>query len=241
MTRLKKIAFAVGLLIGATFTSQAFASVVMTGTRVIYPASAREKAIQLTNQSASPYLVQLWLDKGNKSSTVQTSDAPFITSPQIFRVNANSGQVVRLIYSGDNLPTDRESIFYLNFVQMPAVKASEQTANKLLLVFKNRLKVFYRPNNLAGNPDALSNSLTLTLQGKEIVVNNNSGYYATIRNASIVSSGRHRPLIVDEMIAPKSKTHWSIANTARPVKGDTVSVTLINDFGADVSSELTLQ
>ena len=241
MTRLKKVASAIGLLICATLTSQAFASVVMTGTRIIYPASAGEKAIQLTNQGTPPYLVQLWLDKGNKNSTPETADAPFITTPQIFRVNANSGQVVRLIHSGDKLPSDRESVFYLNFVQMPAVKASEQMDNKLLLVFKSRLKVFYRPDDLAGNPDVLSDSLTLTLQGQEIVVNNSSGYYASIRNASIVSSGKSRSLIGDVMIAPKSKAHWSIANTARPVKGDTVSVTLINDFGAEVSSELTLQ
>ncbi|MFJ2364011.1 molecular chaperone [Pseudomonas sp. NPDC087697] len=240
MTRLKKIALAVSLLIGATVASESFASVVMTGTRVIYPASAREKAIQLTNHDTHPYLVQLWLDKGNKHSTAQTADAPFVASPQIFRINANSGQVVRLIYSGDNLPTDRESAFYLNFVQMPAMKASEQEANKLLLIISSRLKVFYRPNDLAGNPDALSDSLTLTLQGLDIVVSNDSGYFATVRDAAIVSPGKVRTLTKDVMIAPKSKARWAITRDIRPVSGDIVRLTLVNDFGADVSTDMPL-
>lgn len=37
------------------------ASVVMTGTRIIYPEGSREKVLQLSNKDDHPNLVQLWM------------------------------------------------------------------------------------------------------------------------------------------------------------------------------------
>lgn len=99
------------------------ASVVMTGTRIIYPEGSREKVLQLSNKDDHPNLVQLWMDDGNNQSSPSKSDVPFALTPQIFRMEANSGQVVRLTYIARNLPKNRESVFYLNFLQIPALKA----------------------------------------------------------------------------------------------------------------------
>lgn len=65
MTCLKRLALSVGLLIGVTLAQSAMASVVMSGTRVIYPAAIREKALQLTSHDAYPNSVQIWVDKGD--------------------------------------------------------------------------------------------------------------------------------------------------------------------------------
>ena len=62
------------------------ASVVMTGTRVIFPANQNEKTVQLKNKDNNPNIVQVWLDKGNESSTPETADAPIIANPQIFKM-----------------------------------------------------------------------------------------------------------------------------------------------------------
>lgn len=110
-------------------------------TRVIY--SCRYlKALQLTSYDAYPNLVQIWVDKGDPASTPQTADAPFIASPQIFRMNPKAGQIVRLVYTGKDLPQDRESVFYINFMQMPALKAHDMEANKLMLTVSSRMKIF---------------------------------------------------------------------------------------------------
>lgn len=45
------------------------ASVVMTGTRIIYPEGSREKVLQLSNKDDHPNLVQLWMDDGNNQSS----------------------------------------------------------------------------------------------------------------------------------------------------------------------------
>ncbi|MCC3263204.1 fimbria/pilus periplasmic chaperone, partial [Paenibacillus polymyxa] len=86
-----------------------------------------------------------WLDINNPQSTPENADAPFVASPQIFRMAPHSGQMVRLSFVGQPLARDRESLFYLNFLQVPAVRQTDSDKNKLLLVVTNRLKVFYRP------------------------------------------------------------------------------------------------
>ncbi|WP_339434719.1 molecular chaperone [Pseudomonas orientalis] len=240
MTRLKKTTLALALTLGTAMTSCAHASVVMTGTRVIYPAQAQEKVVQLTNQDTHPYLVQMWLDTGNPNLTAQTADAPFIASPQVFRMNPNAGQVVRLVFTGSDLPKDRESLFYLNFMQMPAIKTSELQANKLLLSVSSRMKLFYRPQGLAGSPDALSQSLHFKLQGRAVIASNDSGYFATVRRADVVSHGKSYTLSQASMVAPLSHANWPLPAGASAAAGDTVRLTLVNDFGADVVTDLPL-
>ncbi|MGL6014183.1 MAG: fimbrial biogenesis chaperone, partial [Shewanella oncorhynchi] len=51
----------------------AAASVTMLGNRVIYPAQAREKTLQFTNDDAAPALIQVWLDIDNDKSTPETA------------------------------------------------------------------------------------------------------------------------------------------------------------------------
>ena len=216
MTCLKRLALSVGLLIGITVAQSAMASVVMNGTRVIYPGGIREKALQFVSHDAYPNLVQIWVDKGNAASTPQTADAPFITSPQIFRMNPKAGQVVRLLYTGKDLPQDRESVFYLNFMQMPALKAHDMEANKLMLAVSSRIKIFYRPENIQGNPEDIAKSMTFTLQGsgskQMLSAENNSGYHAVIREANLLVGGKPVNVVKAVIVPPFSKAQW-------PVKG----------------------
>ena len=245
MTCLKRLALSASLLIGATFASNVLASVVMNGTRVIYPAAAREKALQLTNHDAYPNLVQIWVDKGDPASTPQTADAPFIASPQIFRMNPKAGQMVRLVYTGKDLPQDRESVFFMNFMQMPALKTSDTQANKLMLTVSSRMKVFYRPQSIAGNPQDIAKNMTFTLQGSgsnmSVSAENNSGYHAVVREANLLVGGKSVNVVKAVMVAPFSKAQWPVAGSAASHGADQLRLTLVNDYGADVTTDLPLQ
>ena len=241
MTCLKRFALSVGVLIGVTVAQNALASVVMSGTRVIYPASIREKALQLTSHDAYPNLVQIWVDKGDPASTPQTADAPFIASPQIFRMNPKAGQIVRLVYTGKDLPQDRESVFYINFMQMPALKAHDMDANKLMLTVSSRMKVFYRPESIAGNPQDITKSMTFKLQGSgsnlSVSAENNSGYHAVIREANLLVGGKPVNVAKAVMIAPYSNAQWPVKGANA---GNQLRLTLVNDYGADVTTDLPL-
>ncbi|WP_246019963.1 fimbrial biogenesis chaperone [Limnobaculum zhutongyuii] len=77
------------LLCALVISQYSHASVIMNGNRIIYPASAKEKTLQFTNQDPHPNLVQIWLDINNPRSTPTTADAPFVATPQVFRMEPN--------------------------------------------------------------------------------------------------------------------------------------------------------
>jgi len=219
-----------------------FASVVMTGTRVIYPEAASGKTLQLSNDDDHPWLVQMWLDDGaEKAAEEATEDAsghapPFVVSPPIFRVEPHSGHVARLRFVGDEaLPSDRESLFYLNFSQIPAQAAdADQDANRLLLVHKTRLKLFYRPRALK-SPDvrALACALRFSVEGDEMVVENPKPFHAVVSQAELQRSGTELPLLQGQTLAPFSTRRWPLPQGVNAFDAGRVQISLINDYGAD--------
>ena len=132
-----------------SFGSLANASVVITGTRVIYPADQREVNIQLSNTGDVPALVQAWVEPYTDPSApehdVKEQDIPFVLSPPVFRINPKEGQTIRLMYVGSDLPQDRESVFYFNVLDIPPAPSAGKADNFLQLAINSKLKLFFRP------------------------------------------------------------------------------------------------
>ena len=84
-------------------------SVVIMGTRVVYPATQKSISIRLNNDNESPALVQSWLDDGDAAAPPESVHVPFIITPPIFRMDSKSGQTVRIVYTGESLP--KENLF----------------------------------------------------------------------------------------------------------------------------------
>lgn len=235
------IACSLLLLSGVPLWTQA--SVVMTGTRIIYPEGTREKVIQLSNKDEHPNLVQLWMDDGDNQSSPSKSDVPFTLTPQIFRMEAQSGQVVRLSYIERHLPKDRESVFYLNFLQIPALKADKQTENKLVLIVNNRIKVFYRPAALKENVDTLGEKIRVTLddtRGDKIKISNPTGYYISLRDAKLVSDGKTISFATSEMFPPNSTTDLVLPAGVKAKKGELLTLNVVNDYGTTIPTDYHL-
>lgn len=241
LTAHKIIACSLLLLSGVPLWTKA--SVVMTGTRIIYPEGTREKVLQLSNKDDHPNLVQLWMDDGSNQSSPSKSDVPFSLTPQIFRMEPQSGQVVRLSYVEHNLPKDRESVFYLNFLQIPALKADTQTDNKLVLIVNNRLKVFYRPAALKENVDTLGEKVQVTLDstdGNKIKVQNPTAYYISLRDAKLVSDGKTISFATSEMFPPNSTTDLALPDGVKAKKGEQLTFNVVNDYGTNIPSHYLL-
>ncbi|CNF69142.1 molecular chaperone [Yersinia mollaretii] len=235
LTAHKIIACTLLLLSGVPLWTQA--SVVMTGTRIIYPEGTREKVLQLSNKDDHPNLVQLWMDDGNNQSSPSKSDVPFTLTPQIFRMEPQSGQVVRLAYLERNLPKDRESVFYLNFLQIPALKADKQTENKLVLIVNNRLKVFYRPAALKENVDTLGEKIQVTLDsatGDKIKIHNPTGYFISLRDAKLINGDKTISFATSEMFAPNSTTDLALPAGIKAKKGELLTLNVVNDYGTNI-------
>ncbi|ENZ7914522.1 molecular chaperone [Klebsiella aerogenes] len=211
----------------------AIASVTLLGNRVIYHANTRGKALQFTNNDDTPVLMQIWLDINNPKSTPENSDAPFIVSPGIFRINPHHGQMVRLSFVGKPLPSDRETVFYLNFLQIPAISQSDSDKNRLLLLVTNRLKVFYRPAGLTGDANHVIDKLSLRQNGNTLLATNPTGYYTSISRATALSNKEHSTIPQADMIPPFSQASWPVSGYIRQV-----TLSVINDYGAVITRTL---
>lgn len=107
--------FAVAILV-----LPAQASLVIKGTRVIYNADSKGATVEISNTDDFPNIMQAWIDTDPENKSPENAKAPFIITPAVARLDPKSSQTLRIIYTGDELPKDRESVFYLNVLQIPA-------------------------------------------------------------------------------------------------------------------------
>lgn len=215
------------------------ASVIIQTTRVIYPGSAKQVSVQLTNQDTYPNVMQVWADINNPESTPETADAPFVITPPLFRIEPKAGQAVRLIFSGADLPQDRESIFYLNVLQVPPSKAEYREENQVMLMLRNRLKIFYRPAGVTGQVMDVPKKLRFTVrqEGEDWLVEaeNPTGFYATLTYGVVITEKQQHTFTPD-MLSPFSKATWRISKAGPlPKTPLQIDFALIDDYGAQIS------
>lgn len=220
----------------AVEASSASASVVMPNTRVIYNGGAQEQSIQFTNEDKSPSVMQVWSDSGDEQSTPKTADSPFIVTPPVFRIEPKAGQTVRLVFTGKPLAQDRESVFYLNTLQIPSVNSAYADQNQMLVVLRNRVKIFYRPAGIEGSSQKAVEKLEFHVESKggalQLAAINNSNYYISIVNGQL-TCGSHTSTFTPGMIAPRADARWPVNGTcpagAEPAE---VKFNYVDDYGA---------
>ena len=74
----------------------AHAGIVIYGTRIIYPAENKEVMVQLMNQGNRSSLLQAWIDDGDTSLPPEKIQVPFMLTPPVAKIGANSGQQVKI-------------------------------------------------------------------------------------------------------------------------------------------------
>jgi chaperone protein EcpD len=132
------------------FAMHAQASVVITGTRVVYPAQEREVSVRLTNNGKLPALVQVWIDNGDPKEPPEKIEVPFTLTPAMSRLDPGKGQTLRLIYTKEPLAQDRETLFWLNVLDVPPKVNAQEGANLLQIAVRSRIKLLFRPQGLPG-------------------------------------------------------------------------------------------
>ncbi|HDT4624905.1 TPA: fimbria/pilus periplasmic chaperone [Klebsiella oxytoca] len=226
------------------FSLQLNASVIMTGTRIIYKEGSRSVDVNLKNQSGFPYVVQTWFDAGKMTSGPDASvRVPFIATPPVFRIQPGAGQVVKVTFTGGMaLPQDRESVFYFNYLQVPPSNIDMNDAkNKMLVMVRNRVKVFYRPAALVSGQGRAFPDITVTSvsgNASSIKIQNNTPYFVTVSRVAI-QDGQRTLASESGMIDPSGSHIFSLPR-AGSVKGKKVTVTVVNDQGARLNAEYSL-
>ncbi|MDE2306789.1 MAG: fimbria/pilus periplasmic chaperone [Xanthomonadaceae bacterium] len=239
-------AFRAGLLALSLFASAAHASVVIGGTRVVFPAQDGEVTVRLSNQGDRPALVEAWIDHGNPQSTPDKVDVPFLITPPLFRMEAHRDQSLRIIATQAHLPADRESLFWLNVLEVPPKPSGPEAAGKNLLQFaiRSRLKLFYRPDHLPGDPLKAAAKVTWKAvaagQGYALEVRNPTPYYITFAQLSLAFGGRNYTANTG-MVAPLGTLRLPVKGLLKaPPAGTPVAYGTINDYGAVIMNKGTL-
>lgn len=237
ITFLKRLSLACTL---ALAVGGAHASVIITGTRVIYPADAKEVTVKLNNDGTVPALVQAWIDDGDSRIQAQTRAMPFTLLPPMFRIDPTKGQTLRMMYSQDPLPADRESVYYLNVLEIPPRAKAEDDRNLLQMAFRSRIKIFFRPLGLAGDANEAPAKMTWSVvageegKGYALQADNPTPYHVNVTKASISVGGKLYES-APGMVAPFGKRAFALEGlTAQPPAPLRMQYETVNDYGAMV-------
>ncbi|CAI1212727.1 Chaperone protein fimC precursor [Serratia fonticola] len=196
--------------------------IALGSTRVVYPADARQVSLAVNNSDEhNRYLIQTWVES---ESGKKTDD--FIVTPPLFVSKPKSENTLRIIYSGEKLPQDRETLYWLNNKAIPSVNKDEIKDNNVLqIAILARIKLFVRPAGLTEKSADAPSMLNFNRSGDSLNISNGSPFYVTLVNMSI--GGRN---VDTTMVPPKSSAR--VALPKGMVTG-ILSYQTINDYGAN--------
>ncbi|MBM3070556.1 fimbrial chaperone [Lelliottia sp. RWM.1] len=220
-------------MLGCIITAQANADIVISGTRVIYPESAKDVIVNLENKGNHPLLVQSWLDDGRDTVDPQELKLPFVITPPVTRVDARKGQSIRVTWLGTSMPQDRESLYWFNVLEVPPKAQSEENQNMLQLAFRTRIKLFFRPNGLKGTPEEAAKNLKWSQQknadGLVLVAKNDAVYNVSLASAEFEVNGKKYE-VESHSVKPLSSEVMKVKGLSNITSGK-VKYSSINDFG----------
>lgn len=246
MINLWRQALPVFFLLACFSPNDSVASIIISGTRVIYPSESKEVVVQLSNSGTKPVLVQAWIGREHDDVTPEKAKAPFMLTPPIFRVDPGKGQAIRVRYTGEPLPTDKETLFSFNVLEVPPkAKASEGRA-LLEFAFLTQIKLIFRPPALPGAASAAFDQMTWKLipgadgKGIALQVSNPTPYYVNFAHVGL-KVGERRYLEQGGMVAPAATSTFQITKLVDPPgEGAKATFDTINDYGAIAAHEKPL-
>lgn len=216
--------------------THASAGISLAATRVVFKETKKEASIMVRN-TGQAVLLQSWLDNGENSD----APPPLAVTPPLARIPANEQQLLRILYEGSGLPSDRESVVWLNVQEIPQAVEGQ---NILQLAVNQRIKVFFRPAGLTGEPRLAPDALSWTLENRgnktELRVRNPSLYHVSMAEVRLGRAGGKSELVVDStMVAPGAEKSFTVKQV--PAANDLeLNFSSINDYGAQVPYATTL-
>lgn len=246
MTAANRFVAVLAVLMSALGAMSTQAGVIIDTTRVVYPTKNREVTVRLDNKGNRPALIQVWMDSGDDSVTPDKADVPFTLTPPMFRMDPTKQQAIRVAFIGERLPADKESLFWLNMLEVPpkpkAKDGDDKERNLLQFAFRTRIKVFYRPEGLPYDvndaPSKLSWKLVDAEKGYALEVSNPSPYYVSFEKVELHDGARtyergRRDNVNHSMVAPGGSLRFPLVDLKNvPAPGAHVEFSSIDDFGA---------
>jgi len=228
------LALGVGGLLGWHASSQA--ALTLSTTRIVYEGDRRGTSLIVANPGKDIFAVQAWVNTVHDDTTTAV---PFVVTPHLFRLDPTKQQQVQINGLPNELPADRESLFYFNVQEIPQIDPAHK--NVLAIALRTRIKLFYRPTALKSGPAHIQNALKWSLvqmDGKtQLAVDNPTPYHVTFAGLRLLAKADKQNIPTVDMVAPLSRQHYTLPRRLTgPLQ---VEFTTLNDYGGS-SPALTL-
>lgn len=200
--------------------------------RIVFTDDKLEQSLLLANLNEYPVLVQLWVNDGDVNGTPDTAvDAPVIPLPAIMNLAPMEKRSIRLIRAREDLPQDRESLYWLNIYEVPPQPSSlDATEGQwMVLTMHTQMKLLFRPLALMADPDSLLQPVKLEWKAGGLIVSNSSPFYRSLTR--IVVPGLERELYPGTL-GPFSSTKL---NLQQEPKEHSARIYYLDDNGVELS------
>lgn len=220
----KMVKWGLTTLLAFTLSGQALAAFTVSGTRFIYGEGKKNLSFEVTNNAGDTYGGQVWVDNVSESSGVY-----MVPTPPFFRVSPKQKQIIRVMKTGgETLPSDRESLFWLNIQEIPPQPKDGE--NVLSVAINTRVKLFYRPKALEAGRKGAEKQIEVIHRGGTTYLKNPTPYYFAV--VKVEADGKAVALSDDEsqklaMMAPFGEV--AVSKLSPGMKN--ISVDAINDWG----------
>lgn len=221
------------ILMLLAMSGAAQAGVVIYGTRVIYPAGKKEVVVQIMNQGERTSLVQSWIDDGDTAQSPEHIDVPFLLTPPVSRVAAKSGQQLKIKKMAGNLPADKESLFFLNVLDIPPNQEQNVGKNVIKFATQNRIKLFWRPAGIDPVSKETFRQLQISRVSPGVVIKNNTANWITLTDISVNNLKLNSESL---MLAPRSQQ--MIIGVVK--NAGVCSLTMIDDYGNYLTEKIAI-
>lgn len=186
--------------------------------RVIFPAGEKAQTLTIKNEGSQHYLIQSRIQRGLDDQTT----APFIVTPPLFQLGAKKKQLLRILKLEQALPEDRESLFYLSVLAVPAHTDSVAGDARVSMGFQFMLKLFYRPQGLPMSVSDANCKLQFNRVPEGVRVKNATPYFLTFGSLAFDQTeldlnSQH------SMIAPLSSQTYQVNTKVNQVRWQTLT------------------
>lgn len=208
------------------------ATISLDRTRIVFPGNVQSVTLDMFNKDlAIPYQAQAWLE--DEQGEKLHNKSAFVVLPPEQSIEPK-GQVqlkIQAMPAVNQLPKDRETLFYLNLLGVPPESDKE---NVVQIKLQTRIKMFYRPEVIAVKPQAMSfqEGLTLTKNGTSYIVNNSTPYFITLAAANTKKGGTVLQGFTPVVISPKSSASLDVSISAL---GEKPVLAYVNDYGHQIA------
>ncbi|EED40547.1 fimbrial assembly chaperone [Stenotrophomonas sp. SKA14] len=231
------------LLLGSAMlaAAPAHAGLTLQYTRMIMTAPQSQSTLRVWNSEDGPLLVQTWFDQGDADAAPESVKVPFMVSQPLQRLEAGANRdiVVRVIGT-QGLPSDRESVVWLNILGAPQKGQGE---NQLQATIRQRIKLFWRPASLPGSAEAAAGGVSWRwVQQPEVShleARNASAFHVSIVRLQVGAD------VIDlspsaGMLRPHDTLKVQVPSGFKPSVAQQVKMVWVNDAGKEQETELPL-